>query len=106
MIRRPPRSTLFPYTTLFRSLHLAELAGAREEVLGDLELELTADQRVGDDEAVERPVDRALGRVLDRHDAEVGAPPLDVGEHPDDRAGRAVRHRPARVLEAGPRGGR
>src|SRR3712207_8980862 len=24
MIRRPPRSTLFPYTTLFRSDHLAE----------------------------------------------------------------------------------
>src|SRR2546430_14630752 len=24
MIRRPPRSTLFPYTTLFRSLHPAE----------------------------------------------------------------------------------
>src|SRR5947209_13337275 len=24
MIRRPPRSTLFPYTTLFRSLELAE----------------------------------------------------------------------------------
>ena len=23
MIRRPPRSTLFPYTTLFRSLHNA-----------------------------------------------------------------------------------
>src|SRR3712207_8589030 len=23
MIRRPPRSTLFPYTTLFRSLHTA-----------------------------------------------------------------------------------
>src|SRR5947199_7067988 len=23
MIRRPPRSTLFPYTTLFRSCHLA-----------------------------------------------------------------------------------
>src|SRR3989442_16040371 len=23
MIRRPPRSTLFPYTTLFRSLHIA-----------------------------------------------------------------------------------
>src|SRR3989442_10357679 len=23
MIRRPPRSTLFPYTTLFRSLHVA-----------------------------------------------------------------------------------
>src|SRR5438552_14280252 len=25
MIRRPPRSTLFPYTTLFRSAHLVEL---------------------------------------------------------------------------------
>src|SRR3712207_8031259 len=24
MIRRPPRSTLFPYTTLFRSLHIFE----------------------------------------------------------------------------------
>src|SRR3989454_3516001 len=28
MIRRPPRSTLFPYTTLFRSLH-----GRREDEL-------------------------------------------------------------------------
>src|SRR2546422_8403843 len=25
MIRRPPRSTLFPYTTLFRSIHRAEI---------------------------------------------------------------------------------
>src|SRR3712207_8744572 len=33
MIRRPPRSTLFPYTTLFRSLELgdeADLPPARE----------------------------------------------------------------------------
>src|SRR2546426_10146247 len=28
MIRRPPRSTLFPYTTLFRSLYAAAAAGA------------------------------------------------------------------------------
>src|SRR2546430_8216550 len=27
MIRRPPRSTLFPYTTLFRSLALIRLSG-------------------------------------------------------------------------------
>src|SRR3712207_7954702 len=33
MIRRPPRSTLFPYTTLFRS-HLP--VGEREEVADDL----------------------------------------------------------------------
>src|SRR3712207_8247917 len=29
MIRRPPRSTLFPYTTLFRSVH-AEVESQRE----------------------------------------------------------------------------
>src|SRR2546426_3819121 len=28
MIRRPPRSTLFPYTTLFRSIHLARMKQA------------------------------------------------------------------------------
>src|SRR5260370_27104622 len=27
MIRRPPRSTLFPYTTLFRSGHVEEVKG-------------------------------------------------------------------------------
>src|SRR5258705_1919964 len=32
MIRRPPRSTLFPYTTLFRSLSDAGPAGARGTV--------------------------------------------------------------------------
>src|SRR3712207_7431107 len=32
MIRRPPRSTLFPYTTLFRSLYLAnDYGGPRPE---------------------------------------------------------------------------
>src|SRR5206468_10169303 len=29
MIRRPPRSTLFPYTTLFRSHFVRSLAGGR-----------------------------------------------------------------------------
>src|SRR5258708_20881575 len=37
MIRRPPRSTLFPYTTLFRSQldgrHLFEIAGAWAAIL-------------------------------------------------------------------------
>src|SRR2546426_9534991 len=32
MIRRPPRSTLFPYTTLFRSLELPELRHQEEAV--------------------------------------------------------------------------
>src|SRR5260370_11386556 len=30
MIRRPPRSTLFPYTTLFRSSRRADRRGARQ----------------------------------------------------------------------------
>src|SRR3712207_7372893 len=33
MIRRPPRSTLFPYTTLFRSMLLIESAAAKINVL-------------------------------------------------------------------------
>src|SRR2546427_9585050 len=32
MIRRPPRSTLFPYTTLFRSIQIDHLAEIGEEV--------------------------------------------------------------------------
>src|SRR3712207_8636837 len=32
MIRRPPRSTLFPYTTLFRSLYTGSRVGSVEEV--------------------------------------------------------------------------
>src|SRR3989442_4508644 len=32
MIRRPPRSTLFPYTTLFRSVPVADAQGAGEPV--------------------------------------------------------------------------
>src|SRR5256885_12558345 len=30
MIRRPPRSTLFPYTTLFRSDHFADLVDVHQ----------------------------------------------------------------------------
>src|SRR2546422_10589897 len=33
MIRRPPRSTLFPYTTLFRSVRIAGRGGARPKRL-------------------------------------------------------------------------
>src|SRR3712207_8471572 len=35
MIRRPPRSTLFPYTTLFRSLGLIGAESLRAPVEGD-----------------------------------------------------------------------
>src|SRR3712207_8295247 len=39
MIRRPPRSTLFPYTTLFRSRLIDDVDGlVRQEPVGDVAL--------------------------------------------------------------------
>src|SRR2546429_5002001 len=41
MIRRPPRSTLFPYTTLFRSIYLAyRFADHIARLLGETGLEV------------------------------------------------------------------
>src|SRR2546425_1655677 len=56
MIRRPPRSTLFPYTTLFRSVCarvLAEPTDALDELLLDdlLERRVHGDRRRGGDGA-------------------------------------------------------
>src|SRR3712207_9212840 len=53
MIRRPPRSTLFPYTTLFRSheLEQALVAGGALELAEDLRLRRVAVAPRG----VERP---------------------------------------------------
>src|SRR3989337_3196801 len=51
MIRRPPRSTLFPYTTLFRSTGLADrqrvvLAAPAQRLDDALELAFPADERI------------------------------------------------------------
>src|SRR5258705_5584894 len=60
MIRRPPRSTLFPYTTLFRSRRLAE-HGRHGAVVGD-----QAGRAVGADVAVlDHRADRGTGGVGD-----------------------------------------
>src|SRR2546422_2217300 len=58
MIRRPPRSTLFPYTTLFRSVEADVAARGGEGGEGEA-------QRIG---AVGRDAGRVLsaGRALDR----------------------------------------
>src|SRR5256886_3633105 len=57
MIRRPPRSTLFPYTTLFRSHRVIlvhdhlEAVGERERLVGDTQrLGGQADERAGGQE--------------------------------------------------------
>src|SRR3712207_9067859 len=49
MIRRPPRSTLFPYTTLFRSNNYGPPYGSAEETFGRL---LATDLRPYRDELV------------------------------------------------------
>src|SRR2546425_7302845 len=47
MIRRPPRSTLFPYTTLFRSLRQRSLGARRFQGGGRPALEPAVEQVVG-----------------------------------------------------------
>src|SRR5256885_5585797 len=51
MIRRPPRSTLFPYTTLFRSRPVHEVVGCRDENVGDVEVHPVPPVHRGRDEA-------------------------------------------------------
>src|SRR5436309_5105423 len=67
MIRRPPRSTLFPYTTLFRSQggalpgdHVHEIAPGADERLGAFVLELTG-------EGVDIDADRKSTRLNSSH---------------------------------------
>src|SRR5258705_3456648 len=49
MIRRPPRSTLFPYTTLFRSLQRPELGADIVSLRGELEQSLVANGLFADE---------------------------------------------------------
>src|SRR3712207_7520650 len=75
MIRRPPRSTLFPYTTLFRS-------GLRPEAHPAQQLE-------GDERAQVRRRVRPAGVV--REDG-AGRTPDDVEEGADDGGTRSEEH--------------
>src|SRR2546422_7292079 len=63
MIRRPPRSTLFPYTTLFRSLHEQAVAGRvkpqLEDTGTDLELPVAHVDLVAARHAVRAPTGRS-----------------------------------------------
>src|SRR3712207_7466976 len=70
MIRRPPRSTLFPYTTLFRSLYrLVYVVGDEDDGLlyvlldaQELVLEPLARDRVDGPEGLVHEHDRGVGR--------------------------------------------
>src|SRR5438105_10049123 len=68
MLRRPPRSTLFPYTTLFRSLEQGARAAAEprreEEIqLGDVGALVLGELRVGF-----LPQDRKSTRLNSSHE--------------------------------------
>src|SRR2546422_5845728 len=63
MIRRPPRSTLFPYTTLFRS-HPRDVEHGVALLLGELGIVRIAD---GELEVFHRRVDRKSTRLNSSH---------------------------------------
>src|SRR3712207_9565848 len=87
MIRRPPRSTLFPYTTLFRS----ETAGA-VVVLVDADLDALADADVLVDDRVADHGPAADVRAVQEHRPPDGRPAVHdhAGGEPRlaDTAGR------------------
>src|SRR3712207_8337316 len=63
MIRRPPRSTLFPYTTLFRSARVAKVLGYRVTVCDAREVFATRKRfPMADDIVVDWP-HRLLARL-------------------------------------------
>src|SRR2546429_961301 len=62
MIRRPPRSTLFPYTTLFRSSRLSPVIGAE----GTMALRFEVAER-GGDQVVTAKKDRKSTRLNSSH---------------------------------------
>src|SRR3712207_1360907 len=101
MIRRPPRSTLFPYTTLFRSLKglkerdllpldddLAKtvadvdtLEELRREIRDDLHQGKTAEARAG-------VLEQAIERMAEGATIELPAPMVDDAVEEDVRAFR------------------
>src|SRR5256886_11489649 len=107
MIRRPPRSTLFPYTTLFRSLlrQLARLRVGRGDGDRDVDGELVTARRVAVPLAGLAVLAVDLGDPLDRReDHEIGEAPLRRPLHGLARALRWAPHGWVRLLErAGPR---
>src|SRR2546422_7712114 len=108
MIRRPPRSTLFPYTTLFRSRHrrrhvsegaqrardgaVAPLVGAhdaRDRLTGNARAAGVAEYRLPLERGRERRVER------DRLDAHVGiakAEPVEAAQGGGELILPAARH--------------
>src|SRR5437773_6103251 len=67
MIRRPPRSTLFPYTTLFRSQRVGERVAALD-VVDDLARDVREDLVLG---LLRQDVERLHQRRSEEHTSEL-----------------------------------
>src|SRR2546430_12635137 len=67
MIRRPPRSPLFPYTTLFRSLDFSRLF-LKPETYGEMAIRRCEAQ------------DHNIVNILDRRMIDAAAPALEHGK--------------------------
>src|SRR3712207_9395323 len=95
MIRRPPRSTLFPYTTLFRSVEVEEVAVLREEPdvvveadpPRDFQLRVRVAEAV-DDREDERVRDESGKERHGRTDEEEPLPPSRSEEHTSELQSR------------------
>src|SRR2546422_8662558 len=92
MIRRPPRSTLFPYTTLFRSVFSGPTGVGKTELARALAQFLFADAnaliRVDMSEYMEK---FSVSRLI-------GAPPGYVGYEDSGTLTKAVRRKPYSVV--------
>src|SRR3712207_8443177 len=71
MIRRPPRSTLFPYTTLFRSEELRQLERARRQALRPLHAEVRVRLADGPDTRRRRRDDHVRIARSEEHTSEL-----------------------------------
>src|SRR2546429_8821269 len=96
MIRRPPRSTLFPYTTLFRSLRvhntLRLLVRARElqrRLFQDVHVYLSAKPKPASRQWAERQELAPPPAPKELHPARVIDILVDLLHHPEDEIGRA-----------------
>src|SRR5699024_5714161 len=106
MIRRPPRSTLFPYTTLFRSHQVVDVVADAHGAgpgLGDPQTHHVPEEDPDDPVVEQRGADRQQFRLVDLAGAggpaeSVVAEPPDVAEH-EDGEHHIRQHHPQQQLE-------
>src|SRR5260221_10774617 len=71
MIRRPPRSTLFPYTTLFRSYHVSYFTTIEGWQITDGHVAAPGEEPTGETGDGEKPVVRAGKKRSEEHTSEL-----------------------------------